>query len=78
MEQSLKEKKCLHLRHRYVQLFPSKNLGGFGDGGCLVTNNKKYFIKAKKISNHGGLKKFAFNNWVKFETRQYSGRNIEN
>jgi dTDP-4-amino-4,6-dideoxygalactose transaminase len=37
--------------------FPSKNLGGFGDGGCLVTNNKKYFINAKKISNHGGLKK---------------------
>ena len=37
--------------------FPSKNLGGFGDAGCIVTNNKNYFYKAKKISNHGGLKK---------------------
>ena len=37
--------------------FPSKNLGCFGDGGCVVTNNKKYYLKMKKISNHGGLKK---------------------
>ena len=28
--------------------FPSKNLGCFGDGGCVVTNNKKYFLKMKK------------------------------
>lgn len=38
--------------------FPSKNLGGIGDGGAIVTNNKKYYINAKKISNQGGLKKF--------------------
>ena len=37
--------------------FPSKNLGCFGDGGCIVTNNKKYYLKVKKIANHGGLKK---------------------
>ncbi len=37
--------------------FPSKNLGSFGDGGCVVTNNKKYYLTAKKIANHGGLKK---------------------
>jgi len=37
--------------------FPSKNLGCFGDGGCIVTNNKQNFIKMKKIANHGGLKK---------------------
>lgn len=37
--------------------FPSKNLGCFGDGGCVVTNNKKLYLKMKKISNHGGLKK---------------------
>ena len=37
--------------------FPSKNLGCFGDGGCIVTNKKKLFLKAKKIANHGGLKK---------------------
>ena len=38
--------------------FPSKNLGGIGDGGAIVTNNKKYYIQAKKIANQGGLKKF--------------------
>ncbi len=37
--------------------FPSKNLGCYGDGGCVVTNKKKYFLKMKKIANHGGLKK---------------------
>ena len=37
--------------------FPSKNLGCFGDGGCIVTNKKNLFLKAKKIANHGGLKK---------------------
>ncbi len=37
--------------------FPSKNLGCFGDGGCIVTNKKSLFLKAKKIANHGGLKK---------------------
>ena len=37
--------------------FPSKNLGCFGDGGCIVTNKKKLFIQARKIANHGGLKK---------------------
>ena len=37
--------------------FPSKNLGCYGDGGCIVTNQKKIFINMKKIANHGGLKK---------------------
>lgn len=37
--------------------FPSKNLGCYGDGGCIVTNQKELFIKIKKIANHGGLKK---------------------
>lgn len=37
--------------------FPSKNLGCYGDGGCIVTNQKKLFIKIKKIANHGGLNK---------------------
>ena len=37
--------------------FPSKNLGCLGDGGCIVTNKKNLFLNAKKIANHGGLKK---------------------
>lgn len=37
--------------------FPGKNLGAFGDAGCIITNNKNYFLLCKKIANHGGLKK---------------------
>ena len=39
--------------------FPSKNLGCYGDGGCLVTNSRTYYLESKKISNHGGLKKHS-------------------
>jgi len=38
--------------------FPGKILGGIGDGGACVTNNKKLYDKIKKIRNHGRLKKF--------------------
>jgi dTDP-4-amino-4,6-dideoxygalactose transaminase len=36
--------------------FPSKNLGAYGDGGAIVTNNEKLFEIALKISNHGQFK----------------------
>lgn len=36
--------------------FPSKNLGAFGDGGAVVTNDKDLAILTRKISNHGQLK----------------------
>jgi dTDP-4-amino-4,6-dideoxygalactose transaminase len=35
--------------------FPSKNLGAFGDGGAIVTNNKDLADLARKISNHGQM-----------------------
>lgn len=35
--------------------FPSKNLGAFGDGGAIVTNNKEISDLVRKISNHGQL-----------------------
>lgn len=35
--------------------FPSKNLGAFGDGGAIVTNNKDLSELSHKISNHGQL-----------------------
>lgn len=35
--------------------FPSKNLGAFGDGGAIVTNNKELADRARMISNHGQL-----------------------
>lgn len=41
--------------------FPGKNLGAYGDGGAIVTNNKKYYKSMLQIRTHGALKKFKHN-----------------
>jgi UDP-2-acetamido-2-deoxy-ribo-hexuluronate aminotransferase len=33
--------------------FPTKNLGAFGDGGALFTNNTEYAKSLRSIANHG-------------------------
>ncbi len=33
--------------------FPSKNLGGFGDGGVMTTNNDALAARLKRLRNHG-------------------------
>ena len=33
--------------------FPTKNLGCFGDGGAIVTNDKYFYGKARQLKNHG-------------------------
>ncbi len=33
--------------------FPSKTLGGIGDGGCITTDNYSYFKQIRKLKNHG-------------------------
>ncbi|MBP7089013.1 MAG: DegT/DnrJ/EryC1/StrS family aminotransferase, partial [Candidatus Omnitrophica bacterium] len=38
--------------------FPSKNLGSYGDGGLVVTNNKKLFEYIKSLRNHGQSKQY--------------------
>ena len=41
--------------------FPGKNLGGFGDGGAIVTNSKKIAQYCLRYRNHGALKKYDHN-----------------
>ena len=38
--------------------YPGKNLGSFGDAGCIVTNNKSHFKIINKLKNHGRSKKY--------------------
>jgi dTDP-4-amino-4,6-dideoxygalactose transaminase len=38
--------------------YPSKNLGGFGDSGMLVTNNDALAEKARLLRNHGAQSRY--------------------
>ena len=41
-----------------TSFFPSKNLGCYGDGGAILTNNSKLAEKMKMICNHGSKQKY--------------------
>ncbi len=41
-----------------TSFFPSKNLGCFGDGGAIFTNDAELSVKIKMISNHGQSKQY--------------------
>lgn len=38
--------------------YPTKNLGGFGDGGAITTNNEELAAKVKELRNYGELGKY--------------------
>lgn len=38
--------------------YPTKNLGGYGDGGMILTNNKKYYEKLLLLRNYGEKRKY--------------------
>ena len=38
--------------------YPSKNLGCFGDGGAIVTDNEEYLQKIKMLRNYGSAKRY--------------------
>jgi dTDP-4-amino-4,6-dideoxygalactose transaminase len=41
-----------------ISFFPSKNLGGYGDGGMIVTNSEAYSTHLRVLRNHGSAKKY--------------------
>jgi len=45
--------------------YPGKNLGAYGDGGAIVTNNKNIELQCRMIANHGRIAKYDH----KFEGR---------
>ena len=42
-----------------TSFFPSKNLGCFGDGGAIFTNDPILAEKIKMIANHGQKEKIS-------------------
>lgn len=38
--------------------FPSKNLGAYGDGGMVITNNEEIAGKVRMLRNYGSVKKY--------------------
>lgn len=46
--------------------YPGKNLGAFGDGGAIATNNKDLYNKIQKMRNNGSIEKYK---------HEISGRN---
>lgn len=41
-----------------TSFFPSKNLGGYGDGGAIMTNNDELAHQLKMVANHGQSKRY--------------------
>ena len=41
-----------------TSFYPSKNLGAFGDGGALFTNDDELAVKLKMTANHGQSKRY--------------------
>lgn len=41
-----------------LSFFPSKNLGGYGDGGMVVTDSEKLYRRLRGLRSHGGTKKY--------------------
>jgi UDP-2-acetamido-2-deoxy-ribo-hexuluronate aminotransferase len=41
-----------------TSFYPSKNLGAFGDGGAIFTNDDALALKMRMIANHGQSKKY--------------------
>lgn len=50
--------------------YPAKNLGGLGQGGALVTNNKKIADMTRRLSNVGRKE----NSWYEYDEIGYNSR----
>lgn len=51
-----------------ISFFPSKNLGGFGDGGMLTTSDEALARKLSALRVHGSIKKY-YHEWVGINSR---------
>ena len=38
--------------------YPTKNLGGYGDGGCIATDDAEFAARVRKFRNHGSRQRY--------------------
>jgi dTDP-4-amino-4,6-dideoxygalactose transaminase len=43
-----------------LSFYPSKNLGGYGDGGMVLTDSRRLADKLRVLRVHGGVKKYHY------------------
>lgn len=48
--------------------YPSKNLGAYGDGGMVITNNKTLYERIKLLRNHGAIASYK-HRFIGFNSR---------
>ena len=51
-----------------LSFFPSKNLGGYGDGGMIVTQDQSLATRLRRLRVHGGAKQY-FHDEVGYNSR---------
>src|ERR1051325_4658193 len=51
-----------------LSFFPSKNLGGYGDGGMIVTQDQGLATRLRRLRVHGGAKQY-FHDEVGYNSR---------
>lgn len=51
-----------------LSFFPSKNLGGYGDGGMVLINHEADYEKLRKLRTHGGAHKY-YNEMLGYNSR---------
>ncbi len=48
--------------------YPTKNLGGLGDGGAITCNDEEFLSKVKSLRNYGSVKKY-YNEYLGYNSR---------